>query len=69
MLTSKKYILEQLTKDKRFNDEVDYSPFFIEGFFDEEDPDLKDLLNQDPDIYIAGTNIGGIELSRESFWA
>ena len=59
-----------LTRKERFNEDGDgdYFPFILEGFYPDRDEANKILKSIDPDLYIAGDNNGGIEISRESFW-
>ena len=58
----------ELTKEKRFGPNGEYSPFILEGFYPDEKEAEKILNNIDSDLYIAGNSNGGIEISRKSFW-
>lgn len=57
-----------LTKNERFNENGEYFPFILEGFYPDRDEANSLLKSIDPDLYIAGDSNGGIEISRESFW-
>ena len=57
-----------INKEKNFDENEEYFPTILQGFYPEIEEAEKVIQEIDPDLYIVGDSNGGIEISRRSYW-